>query len=328
MRLIYLFVTSLTATLAVIVTANFFVDPLAHFRVSDALFFSSDRQVKARLVETRKFDGLLLGSSKVAVIQPELAFPDQNVMNGAIGGARPEEILKFLQSRSLEIKWLGIGFDLVMFNENYNAYRVGEADTTSYSTLHYLLSIDTFFYSILTLYRRYVDDTVPQYTEFGALNPVVSANLACTAIRCDHARAMQNLKSNHFSSEFDLSSRRLEDVGKIAEWASRNKIDIVVWLNPLNGKVSDFIKQRLSSEMQSVRNVLMQKFGHFVDFSESYPDDHFYGKTDPFHFQSWVGTEMTAKCIAPIIRNFSKKFQRTNCPARLSGKVAGQGSRK
>jgi hypothetical protein len=317
-RFIYLFFSSIAITLTILASVNYAVDPLAHFRLSNSLFFSTERQIKARLADARSFEGLLLGSSKVTVIQPELAFPDQAVLNGAFGGARPEEILRFLQSHPLDIRWLGIGFDLFMFNEEFSPYLDGDDATVSYSTPHYLLSIDTFMYSLATLYRRYQGNMVPQFTDLGAVNPALKAGQDCSVEQCDYGRAIEKLKKTHFSDNFELSLRRIEDLAKIAEWASAHKIPIVVWLNPLNRSVSKLIKQEFSAEMRLVQAALIEHFGYVLDFTESYPDDRYYGKTDPFHFQAKVGTEMASRCIAPIIMKLLQSMPPANlpCPVR------------
>jgi len=306
MRFVFFFGNSLLITILVIVGVNFFVDPLAQFRVSEALFFSSERQVKDRLVERQKYEGLILGSSKVTAIQPEIVFPGRDVLNAAYGAARPEEILDFLQRHSPKVKSLAIGFDLFTISEWYNPYMEADDNPVSYSDAHYLLSIDTFIYSIATLYKRHVYEEIPQYTKFGALNPAKMAGLECDILKCDYTGALKFIRNNHFSKEFAVSERRLKSVAGIAEWARDNNIYIVAWINPLQREVKKIIEGRVSQENAQFREFLSRHFDILLDLSDAYPDDKYYKRTDPFHFHIEAANEMVARHIVPIIDELLK----------------------
>jgi hypothetical protein len=310
MRFVIYFITSLVATISTIIATNYFVDPLAQFSISGALFFSTDRQVKARLVEARKYDGLILGSSKVEAIQPQIVFPDQDVLNGGYGGARPEEMLKFLEHHSPDIKWLAIGFDLFTFNESYSVYLNDDDPSVSYSTPHYLLSIDTFIYSIATWFHRHTGGAIPQYTEHGALNPDLKVGQECDRAKCDYTRAMEMMRQNHFSEKFILSTRRLELLAQIVEWAKENEVYLVAWMNPRHRAVNNLIDAQVSRELLAVREALSRNFPIFLDLSERYSEDRHYMKTDPFHFQVKVANEMASRFIAPIVNKFIRESRR------------------
>ena len=91
------------AIAAVIVLAvgalNWAVDPFGLFGNNrHGFFFSSERQIKQGLTSLDDRSGIVMGSSKVAEIDPDL-IAATTLLNSAWSGALPEEMLYFLRER-------------------------------------------------------------------------------------------------------------------------------------------------------------------------------------------------------------------------------------
>ena len=75
---------------------NYFIDPLSYIRANTSYtYFSTERNLKPKMLEVKQYDGLIMGSSKVAYIHPEDINIDDKILNASFSGALPEEILLF-----------------------------------------------------------------------------------------------------------------------------------------------------------------------------------------------------------------------------------------
>ena len=292
---------------------NLYIDPLNYIRANTASHFSSERSLKSRMIEeNNNYDGIIFGTSKTAFIAPEDIITDDKILNASFAGAKPEEILMFLQEKKPKVRWVAIGFDWLMFNERDWPYV--EMDKTdklfSYENsevFSYLMSSSTTLYSIKTIIKS-IRHNDPKYTEHGARSTKEKkAKHSTVAVeRGRHYYSLVLSKEKVFFTDYRVSKRRLEVVSKIQKWATKNNIKLVGWMNPQKQDILNLLEFQHNQEILSLPDQLSQRIYNFKDVSKSYPQKKHYFRWDPDHYTRNLASQFFNKDIIPLIHSSKK----------------------
>ncbi len=318
-----------TALLLFIVAAilNYLVDPLSYFHGSTKhIYFSSERELKSSMIEQGQYDGLILGSSKVTYIQPDLLDYDGEILNAGFSGALPEEILLFLEEKNPDVKWIALGLDYFMFNETAHPYKDREDkeyfSKNSYEIFEYLVSIDSLLYTLKTFGKLWNGEP-SEYMPTGARNAVDNEKKdkeepkkkpkKKKKTKMDEAKdelkrkngerkqyefEMTQIEDLHFKN-YKLSRRRIDDVKKIQQWADMRGIKLVVWMEPLQENVLRIVKKRTGKDFYNLPYGIKQNVTNFLDLTAAYPNKSLYFKIDAFHYYPSTGNEFFERDILP-----------------------------
>ena len=127
-RFLLFWVPCVLAMLLIIGVFNAWVDPLGRLgRNTLGIYHSAEFEYKVTRLPNAVFDGILIGSSKIANIDPEW-ISRKKLFNASFSGALPEEMFLFLRAnrKNLTNKFVVIGFDFFMFNERTKSQRGSE----------------------------------------------------------------------------------------------------------------------------------------------------------------------------------------------------------
>lgn len=290
----------LLSALAFVVAVNFAADPLGRFRLQDKIYFSAERELKPKLLAADHYEGLLLGSSKVTYIQPDRLGLSGKVLNAAFSAATPEEMYAFLLNNEPDVKWIGIGLDYYMFNENSFPMKDSDHAGDGVSGFGYLVSVDTLLYSIRSIRNRLQDRPV-KYTSLGAEN-AVQREQQDMGTCCDYSKDLELLRTIHFH-DFRISYRRLEILRQLQSWADERNISVIAWINPYNRAVYSLAERMIHDEMNQLRQALSGIFHHFRDLGTAYPSAEYYWKNDPYHYYPSTAELMFRAYLAGDISN-------------------------
>ena len=287
---------------------NYFIDPLSYIRANTSYtYFSTERNLKPKMLEVKQYDGLIMGSSKVAYIHPEDINIDDKILNASFSGALPEEILMFLQEEKPKVKWIAIGFDWYMFNEDIKPYEVnGTFQKSNTDILKYLMSFDAIRYSIISIIKKIYNE-LPKYAKGGnRISKHQEKKDSQKTIYSDES-ILAELSDKHINT-FKVSELRLQDIVKIQRWASNNNIFLVGWVNPYSKDVLELMQKKLDKETLLLPKKLSTRVSNFIDLSASYQDRNLYWNSDPIHYYPSFGGVFFNKHIIPMINsNFESR---------------------
>lgn len=301
----YLIISTLIclAIFSGIATLNYAVDPLNYFRANYPTYFSSERELKARLIEEKSWDGIILGSSKATHIQPSDIKSDQKVLNAAFSAAKPEEIVRLILDKKPKVKWIALGIDWYMFNEksfsyDNNTYRT--FDHTAAEKTTYLTSYKTTYYSVMSILRK-IRQEAPLYTKNGANNSRHRETDDMKSGQYYYKTTLTTLRQYHYN-EYHISQKRIKDLEKLEKWAHSHNIKLVVWINPFNREVYNLMSGLLDTESMRLPDILKKKFDTVIDLSKSYPDKSGYWKKDPYHYYPSLADKFFNQNILPHLK--------------------------
>jgi hypothetical protein len=292
------FFSLLAITVLAVVALNYAVDPLGRFRLRDRFYFSVEREFKPMLLQAGHYDGIILGSSKVTYIQPELLGLPGRVLNAAFVAATPEEMYYFVRDYEPAVKWIGIGLDYYMFNSNSFPYRQQLSESGRSSSFEYLISKDTLSYSIRTL-RDQIRHEEAKYTRYGAEN-AVPREQRDTGPCCDYAHDLELLSTIHFH-DFEVSERRFAVLKQLQRWADQRNIRLLAWMNPYNDAVYALAKELIPSQMAVINKKLAGIFSNYIDLTRAYPEAKYYWKNDPYHYYPSTATLFFRQHLIPVL---------------------------
>jgi hypothetical protein len=295
----YTIILLLTAIITVIllISVSALVDPLNKIRANTSSYFSSERNLKARMIEdNNNYNGLLLGSSKVAYINTK---DNEKILNASFSSAFPEEILSFLEEKTPNVKWIALGVDYYMFHEKmpYKKQSLHFQKLNFVEKVSYCLSLNTFIYSVKSLVYKLFDKPI-QYTHSGSRN-IEYKLLDEHKKSYNYTSVLKKLKDRF--KNYKISEKRLNDMSKIQAWADSRNITLIVWLNPYNYKVLELLDSYNNDEIGKLSPLLSTIFYNFVDLSKNYTGKQYYYKHDPYHFYPIVGDAIINDTIAPLL---------------------------
>ena len=155
-------------------TINWSIDPHSYFgHNTGSVYVDNDRYLKRVLAVQGNFDALLLGSSKVAAIDPDdISREGLKFFNAGLLAAAPEDMLFLLEDIADNQKLALIGFDFFMFNSTAEPYRKAwHQDAKALGPWYqYLFSISTLQASLSNAYDR-MSGKKPLVFQDGQRNP-------------------------------------------------------------------------------------------------------------------------------------------------------------
>jgi len=283
---------------------NYTIDPLNYLRFNPYSFFSSERELKARMIEEDTYEGMVMGTSKVTYLHTEDIDLEGKILNAAFSGAMPEEMLKFLVEKNPDIKWLAIGFDWFTFSETHYPYQQESLEKKMFSKrfdeiLAYLVSVNTSGYSLITILKMF-SKTNLLYTRWGSRTLIEKEIKHSMANDYSYDTELKILENRYYSG-FEISKRRINDVRAIQEWATKKNILFIGWMNPLHEDVNEILINTIPPDALLLPQALSEEITHFIDLSKLFSDKIFFWKTDPFHYLSSTGEYFFNNHIAPKI---------------------------
>lgn len=280
----------------VMATVNVMVDPYGIFgRAPYGIRAEGgERASKAAGVANFPHDGLLLGSSRVAHIDPDM-IDGYRFYNAAFSAAVPEEFLGFLQNNLRNEKLVIIGIDFFMMNETSHPM----VSATSFAApkwrrvLDYSLSWRVFAES-LTGISDVLDNQPVKIKMNGARNPDIkqtySRAMDQAAIDEQHKIALSWARKLWFRN-FVYCERRLNLLRDIANFLEQSGVRLLVFLAPEHREFIDGIlaEELTRGEFERWRRDMKTIFPKVYDFSEAFQDDRFFFNFDPSHYTPETG---------------------------------------
>ena len=283
-------------------TINMYVDPLNYIRANTKTYFSSERSLKARLIEDGIFSGLMMGSSKTAHIRPTKINFNKKIFNASFSAALPEEIYSFLVEHNPEVEWIAIGLEWYMFHESRFPYKENVKFSKNFMDIvRYCLSLDTTIYSIRTIMKRIGGDSSYSSTPNGARNKEKKEAIDRNNSEYKYSETLDRLSFRF--DDYKISSRRIFDISKIEDWGKANNIKIVWWISPYNKEILKLLHSKHNKEIDNLPIVIKEKVSNFIDLSHKYKTKDKYWKHDPSHYYQTTGEFFFNKNILPIILN-------------------------
>ncbi len=295
-----LWLAGVAASLLAIGTFNAWVDPLGRLGHNTlGIYHSAEFEYKVAQLPTAVFDGILIGSSKIANIDPEW-IPQARLFNAAFSGALPEEILLFLRANVVHLreKFVVIGLDFFMFNKRTKSIR-GDTLISPSATgvLTYLLSMRSTYFSLQTLLKhergerarikvngaRYIDDLIEE-------------DQALTAP--DYGNKIKDILRSLYD-RYDFSYRRVGLMRELRQLMEGHGIAYAVMLNPQNDSLIAAVRRAgLGDAFDTYRRELKSAFPDLVDLSQnelSAPEHFFYQSA--FYFRPAVMRNMVSRAL-------------------------------
>jgi hypothetical protein len=222
--------------------------------------------------------------------------PGYHVLNAAWSAGLPEEFLYFLEETDPQIRFLAIGLDLYMFNEQGFPLKTPADFNSSRHAIDYLISPSLLWKSLQTV-RMHLQDRRPWIRPDGARNYAEGFD---SERAVDDEGALQKVQSIYFTN-FRFSQRRIENLREISDHCDRTGIQLIIWLNPCSQPVLDLIAgQHVRQEWSRLKQELSD-FPNFIDLSESYSDRSFFARHDPVHYYPSVALDIFEEHIRPQI---------------------------
>jgi len=307
-------------------------DPEA--RVSrERLMYAPDYISKPIMMESARYDALLLGSSRFMEIDPN-AINGVEAYNGAFGGVTPENMLEFLELHASRDTVIVLGLDLYMMNELHTPLQqrrwttAQEEDRTLFPRIlraalpqtfesERVISERDYVLNLGTLARTLAGQNAGIRTESGSTIPVTNANgqiFNAGKLIVDHVcrrplkppqcaigleRAIGVALSGHFA-EFRYSDARVETFRQMRALLDERDVRYVVIVNPEHEAFWPVVHgERLNVFSERFRADVAESFDHVCDnFTQENANEALYYATDPFHYLPDTGSRMVNECLA------------------------------
>lgn len=273
---------------------NYLVDPQSQFGAGVMGSYNDNaKTLKYYQITEYPFDALLLGSSKVAAINPDtLNYKNLKFYNGALLSSTPEEIYEVLRHASTKTKFVAIGLDFFMFNASEEPFKTSNLNFggSNINKIVYLFSVKTFQKSIGSLFK-YITDTPANFLPNGQKSQLTRIRIDSKFLDAEHDKALNHLRQKTFSN-FAFEHRRIGTLREIQGFLEEKDIEYVIFINPLNQSVYRLIADmELSSVHQTFLSSVRDVFGNAVDLTESeWSADKYFYNSDPWHYRSNTGT--------------------------------------
>lgn len=290
------------ATMVGILTLNFVVNPERHWGLDIIPSVSdNDRPIKIALADQRNYDSILIGSSKMAYIDPT-KIKNGNFLNAAMVGSVPEEYLSFLDIYAKPpVKTVVLGLDLFMFNESAisfptNSLKLLQGQVTAQqspiSVLKQSLSFKTTKNSLGTLWA-FAQGTPPAILENGQRNPWFKAQADLPFNQPQADKTLKFLRTN-FYADFRFSFQRVDQFAQIKQLLHARQIRLITILNPKSHPVLEMINSdpKLSSALSTFRATLTAVDPDLHDLTASrWSALELFYLTDIYHYRPETGAE-------------------------------------
>jgi len=302
-RFLLLWATCVVAMLLAIGVFNAWIDPLGRLgRNTLGIYHSAEFEYKVTRLPYAIFDGVLIGSSKIANIDPEW-ISQKKLFNAAFSGALPEEMFLFLHANreNLKKKFIVIGFDFFMFNERTKSKRGAELISPSGTDiLGYLLSMRSSYFSLQTL-LKFARGERAKIKVNGAryINDLIEKDQSLIAP--DYGEKIPTILRSLYG-QYDFSYRRVSRMRELRQLLERHGITYKVILNPQNELLIAALESAgLRGAFDTYRTELRSVFPNLIDLSQSElsAPEHFFHQS-PFYFRPAVMRDMVVRALLAI----------------------------
>lgn len=279
---------------------NAAIDPFGRLGFNRlGIFVSSEREAKAAMIHTVPHDTLLLGSSKVAYIDPN-TISDHTVFNAAFPSALPEEIRDFLKFHAATEPTVIIGLDFYMFNERAHPMRptIFKPSFPIMANAEYLLSLPVLKSSIKTVWDSAIRHEQPFISPAGNRNaaPMLARN--DTMAKPDFAPVISTLLDTDYR-DVAYSTARLEILRQIKALAEERGSRLIVFLNPQSTDLTRALAPHTRAMVERYRADMRAVFPDVRDFTDSrFSEANAFFRFDPYHYLPTVGTEMINEALS------------------------------
>ncbi|MBI9081837.1 MAG: hypothetical protein JEY79_19110 [Pseudodesulfovibrio sp.] len=280
---------------------NGFVDPLG--KVHDPLFglyYSSEREQKSRAVKYFPHNALLIGSSRVASINPDdVDCPGLTFFNAAFSSAQPEEIYNFLDLYANDVDMVVIGLDVFMFNEKHYEYSPRTFRENGFDDLGYFFSANTLGYSV-GAFKKWMRGKEPNCKSNGQRNMSDKDQRDRGMEHVDYVETLAQLAKDHYAN-VHFSQRRIEILSDIERLMQDRGIRVVFFWNPINNAILEMVRsdRQMDEFYEKTKRDVRQAIPAIADYSgpEFSGSESFY-KFDPVHYYSAVGAQVVKQLLA------------------------------
>lgn len=292
---------SVAVTIGAIAGINFFIDP--YDRIGNnwiGHYLEGDRSAKAKQVQVYPHDSLLIGSSKVAFIDPTEISSRRRFYNAALLGALPEEMLSFIRVFGEKSELVVIGFDIFMFNLTSDPMRETDhfsaPDTEEF--LQYLTSIDTLGASV-DVVRRWLSGEPVGIKRHGQRNPWHIERLDAPFTAPAHDKVLWHLKNRRYAN-FVFAEKRLSVLRQMRELMMARQQAHIVFLNPAHHSELQMLKSIPAGRgLEYLRQEIKEIFPLAVDLTDGpWSGDGAFYYADPFHYRPETGKEFMRELLA------------------------------
>jgi hypothetical protein len=299
------FFTTAVLILTAVIAVNIVVDPYDVWGTNRVGVYTrgGERTMKWRRVEEHANDVVLLGSSRMAHVDPALT-PAVPMFNAAFSAAMPEEMLSFIRNRVGRERLLVIGLDFFMFNSAIYPWIANPLfdRPAAQILLDHTLSWRVLVESIRTLEAARRGEPVALKAN-GARNGVEKNDLQLSGAENDATRAYDfsiDWAGRNAFRNFVYDERRIDIVRTLKSELDRRGQPYTVMLMPENKDVVErVLKPTGAEEIRSRWRADMREiFPDIFDFSDTYSDRSNYYRFDAYHFTPAVGAEMISRILA------------------------------
>jgi hypothetical protein len=292
---------------------NWIVDPFDRLgRNQLGVYSSSERDAKPQMIQVYRHDGIVIGSSRITYIDPELVH-NYALFNAGFSQAMPEEIYDFIRLFGQHEKIVIIGLDFLMFNEREFPLSVGAfahvhpveiVDSRSFTfedaqhLRDYLVSWNVFVSSLRTLVSGAITRREPPFLSLAGNRNAEVALKRDAATTMDYSETIAYWRTN-ILFDFQYSVKRIDILREMQRFLKERGIPYIVFINPENARVMDLIRSLgLYGLDLKFRSDVAGVFPDLVDLSESkWAATDFYFKRDPGHYLPAAGSAMINEMI-------------------------------
>ncbi|HWX20988.1 MAG TPA: hypothetical protein VN578_13895 [Candidatus Binatia bacterium] len=279
---------------------NYLVDPYNRFGLNRlGVYISADREFKATEVRRYPHNALLVGNSRMGVVQPE-QLNGFRFFNGAFAGATAEEAYYFIAhfARTQELVILsvdpGAGDPAELKGDIF-----GPASCTA--ILNNLFNLQTVEYSFRTISEHLAGIPDPMRADG-------STDMAFWLKTADQDRPayrdwqLELLKRGYATSLTNVTKAGMSSYKRIRQCLQERRILCVVWVPPLHEAIAQHLQTQpaVAAAYQHWKQELKAIFPYVVDLSgSSYcAHENFFG-SDPAHFRAEAGARMLNAEVIP-----------------------------
>lgn len=273
---------------------NWSVDPDNLFGNNwTGIYVDNDRFAKKQLVKSYPHDAILIGSSKVATIDPD-DLRGRQYFNASMVGVVPEEFLFFLRDNVENVDLVVMGLDFYMFNERESPFVEDKTEIPRGATdgLSYVFSANILRAAIDSVYKH-LSGVTPLVLNDGQRNPDFKIRADRIFNAPEYAKILKYLDESHYAS-FTYSTRRVEVLREIKRLMEQRGTKLIVFINPLNAEVLKLLQNKPEwRAFMRFRQDVATVFPDVRDLSDSdwsAPEKYYF--SDPWHYRPDVGADM------------------------------------
>jgi hypothetical protein len=278
----------------------FFVDPNERF-VADPRHFTANRErwAKPTLVKIYPHNALLLGTSKLAHVNPDdIDTPKFRFFNAAVFGGNPEEIYTFIEQFAQNDKLVIISYDLLVMNESVfpwqpNAWK--DPVWFSEANYDYLTASNIFHLALEYLWRRPASTPINDNGSRDVTHDLARSN-AMPAV--NFSGALDQIRNSGYNV-FVYSELRVRALEKTAALLRERGTPHIVLISPENRQILELVKASGKQwALDRFRADIKRIFPDAIDYSDSWvSEDRNFFKFDPMHYLPAVGAGMVRDAL-------------------------------